>query len=652
MKSNKVSTPLLFPVLGMVLGISVAYSSFSSTGFDTFQGLIIFSLLTLLFAWVQTKKRVFFRLAFITSVFFTLGFILFTLNDVRTISSKVSSNEEVYLVKLTNVKDQGLKGQLVQAEITAQKQGDKWKELKSVSANLFLYKPKRAFEPEEVLLIKCQLLPHEETVNPGAFDSKYYYTSQGVLYSAFVGSEGLEALSQEKTINYYIWITRQYFKKKIQETISGREAGVANALILGDKSLLDNSVVEAFTNTGTMHVLAVSGMHVGIILMILLFFLGLFSRFISKKQALVIALCLIWFYGLLTGASAAVMRSVVMFTILSSAHLFNKPVNNLNNLFLSAILLLAWNPWNLFDIGFQLSYAAMLGLFLFTNPIESIFKVKNKPLNFIWKGSAVGFAATVFTTPLILYWFHQFPNYFFLSNLGVLILGNALLFLGLLLLISVFSAVLLKTVAFLLGIVIFLLIYWVETIDAIPGAISNGFQLSGFHLFLCLICLILWILALERRKLIFLSSVYSIGLVILFSFGRYESNFANKCHLLDSDNIQFICSGEKTAYAFYEKENGNVIQRRDTLFAKEYERFTGIETKLILLKDSNSVSVSGKKFHINKVADGWLIKSELKSIFFRQSLYTTTPKHVDLVINRSKIQHQYGLAKQVFSFAY
>lgn len=145
--------------------------------------------------------------------------------------------------------------------------------------------------------------------------------------------------------------------------MSGKNLAIALALILGDKSLIDSEITASFTNTGAMHVLAVSGLHIGIIMQILMVVFSQFPRFISKRKAIFTVVVLMWFYAFITGLSPSVLRAVFMFSVLVVAQLMGKNYSAINTLFFTGFVLIFINPFTLFDIGFQLSFLAMLGIF-------------------------------------------------------------------------------------------------------------------------------------------------------------------------------------------------------------------------------------------------------------------------------------------------
>ena len=184
-------------------------------------------------------------------------------------------------------------------------------------------------------------------------------------------------------------------------------------------------------------------------------FLMLFKKWISKNQIIIIALVIVWIYSLMTGLSASVVRSAVMFTLLVGSGLLNRSYNNFNVLAFSAFLILMWNPHFLYDIGFQLSYLAMFGIFMFYKPLGKLIYFKNKIIRLAYEGTMVGIAAQILTVPLTLYYFHQFPNYFIITNLGLMIFSFLILALGIALFSFNWLAFLAKFFAYILFVSLF-----------------------------------------------------------------------------------------------------------------------------------------------------------------------------------------------------
>jgi competence protein ComEC len=314
-----------------------------------------------------------------------------------------------------------------------------------------------------------------------------------------------------------------YLGQSLEDNLSGKELAIAKALILGDKSLLDTEVKNSFTNTGAMHVLAVSGLHVGIIMQILMVFLGFFSKWIDRKTSILLVVGIMWIYAVLTGLSPSVLRAVFMFSVLVLAQISGKQHDSVNSLFFTAFVIFLFDPYTLFDIGFQLSFLAMLGIFLFYRQIEEVVFIDNKWIRKVWQGTAIGFAAQIMTTPLSLYYFHQFPNYFILTNIGLMASSGLILGLG----IFIFSITWLKPLAkfagLILGLIIYLSLLFIEWVERLPGAVAYGFEVSLLVvLFMGILALILFRVK-ENRKIQFAAFAIAGLMLISMVYRRYQN---------------------------------------------------------------------------------------------------------------------------------
>ncbi|QDH77823.1 ComEC family competence protein [Echinicola soli] len=259
--------------------------------------------------------------------------------------------------------------------------------------------------------------------NPKGFDYRRFMARKQVYHQHFVndkvirlGTEGRFSLSGS------ILLVRERLGKLLAQTFEDNHAlEVGKALLLGQKADLGEAVSEAYVTAGAMHVLAVSGLHVG---MIYGFFLLFFkpSQLSTGKRMLFLSVVvlLIWIYAMLTGMSPSVMRAATMFTVLSLAQMQSRSSSVFNTLAISALLLMLFNPFIIFEVGFQLSYAAMFGILILQPAIVSIWLPKNKVMYYLWEITSVSIAAQLATFPLSAYYFHVFPNYFLLSNLWVI----------------------------------------------------------------------------------------------------------------------------------------------------------------------------------------------------------------------------------------
>ena len=271
----------------------------------------------------------------------------------------------------------------------------------------------------------------KNTGNPGALDYQRFLLFQGITAQVFLKSGEYAILPvTQASFQNFLNQTSSYVIKTLQTYIPRqKEAGVAEALLIGYRNDLDKQLVQSYSNTGVVHIIAISGLHLG---MIYGFILLLFSSFKNKRWyrfvVPVIALSVIWLFTLLAGAVPSILRSAVTFSFIAVGMFINRKTNIYNTLAASAFCLLLFNPYMLWDVGFQLSYAAVLSIVLFTKPLYNCLYVQNKLLNRIWQLTCVNIAAQILTLPIVLYNFHQFPLLFLINNLLVIPLSEIILF--------------------------------------------------------------------------------------------------------------------------------------------------------------------------------------------------------------------------------
>ncbi len=259
----------------------------------------------------------------------------------------------------------------------------------------------------------------ENSGNPEEFNYKKYLAYNFIENTDYLSAEDWQIIDSSggRTMQTRALSIRQFLIEKLEETgISNDELAVISALALGYKNDLSDELRHSYSSSGAMHILAVSGLHVGIIYGILVF---IFSFIKNRKYAwfkTLIIICFIWFYALLTGLSPSVSRAALMFSIIALSKLQNRNSSSLNAVVVSAFILLLINPYNITNIGFQLSYIAVIGIIMLFEPIYAMLEVKNKFLDKIWSLTAVSIAAQIATAPIAIYYFHQFSNYFLLTN--------------------------------------------------------------------------------------------------------------------------------------------------------------------------------------------------------------------------------------------
>ncbi len=272
-------------------------------------------------------------------------------------------------------------------------------------------------------------------LNPAAFDYAAYLAGQNVFHRSFADSLewavtgtrralSLEALGERSRAAWF---------GSLQPYLAGDQLAVAAALIMGKRDLLGSEVKSAYADTGAIHVLAVSGLHVGILALIVMQFLRLLlpARPVWLALRTVLTILLVWYFALITGLSASVQRAALMVTVV----LIGKQVNRNNNIFnllaIAALAMLVVEPKQLFQVGFQLSFTAVAGIALFARPLQRLVYLPGR-LRLVWDAVSVSTAAQLGTLPLSLFYFGQFPVYFLLSGTLVIVFAYGVLGLGLL----------------------------------------------------------------------------------------------------------------------------------------------------------------------------------------------------------------------------
>ena len=290
------------------------------------------------------------------------------------------------------------------------------------------------FSYGDELLVPYNFKPVDPPFNPAVFNYKAYLANQHIYEQSFLypGQYKIIAHNAGNAVIAYSLRLREklvnLFKTNIKDA---NAAAVASTLILGYKADLSPDVLQAYAKTGTIHVLSVSGAHVAIVFVFISFALSFLNR--SRRGQwikAVVSIIFIWAYAMLTGFSPAVCRSAIMISMVILGRAGYRNNNTANLLALSAFVLLIYDPLLIADVGFQLSYLAVLGLIMLQPIINNWFRIENKYGRKIWYYISASIAAQVITFPLAAFYFHQFPIYFLVSNLFIIIPSELILFSG------------------------------------------------------------------------------------------------------------------------------------------------------------------------------------------------------------------------------
>jgi competence protein ComEC len=389
------------------------------------------------------------------------------------------------------------------------KKGHTWLK-KSEKAILYLEKDSlsKKLVYGDCILIYTQLKAIGGPKNPFEFDYKKNCERNGLFLQCHIKKKAWKILPFHKGIylkNQALKFRGELFNILKKHLPEKNEYSVAQALIAGNTDDLDKDLLSAYSSAGVIHVLSVSGLHIGLVYMALnglLFFLNK-NRILTLLKFFIL-LGFLWFYTLLSGFSPSVLRAAMMMSLLILGRAMGRYTNSYNTLAGSAFVLLLCSPTLILNLGFQLSYLAVGGILFLHPKLYRQYKFEKYLVDKTWQLISVSISAQVFTFPLILFHFQQLPNYFILANLLVIPLASAILFLGIALIAMSHFAMLSSHIAFLMSLLLKCINKFVCFIEGLPYSISKGFNINFIELILlyaCIICLIYFLIHRNNKYL-------------------------------------------------------------------------------------------------------------------------------------------------------
>lgn len=313
---------------------------------------------------------------------------------------------------------------------------DLWK--KTIGKIILFHNGDVRYKPGDKIIVENKLKEIKPPKTPFDIDYKKIYAKQGIFLQQFLhDGDMLYSYGIQKFSLYRIAAEiNEYLKSKLAESLSPQSYSIAAALLLGDKSALDDSTKSTFANSGIMHILAVSGLHVGILFLIINALFSFLKTFRHGKLLLfVVSVLLLWSFAFVTGLTSSVVRASLMFTVFSAGPLTGRRTFGINITAVSAILILLLNPYALFEIGFQLSFAAVFAILFFYKDIYGLMTFKHSIPDYLWQICSVSIAAQIGTFPLVVLYFQHFQPLFLLFNLiaipfAFLVLTGGIVFLS------------------------------------------------------------------------------------------------------------------------------------------------------------------------------------------------------------------------------
>jgi len=445
-------------------------------------------------------------------------------------------------------------------------EGD-WRE---ASGKLLAYmqKEKEAAELSigDVVVIPCEFNEVAPPANPGEFNYKRFLSFKDIYQQAYVPEGNWILIEQRWRLRAVAEEGRRYLRSRIDIIgMSDDEEAISAALLLGKKDELGPELSRSYASAGAMHVLAVSGLHVGIIFFILQ---GIFKLAGYWRKGLiwpsVIVIIGLWVYAFITGLSPSVVRAATMFSAVTLGNGINRQSDVYNTISSSAFLLLLFNPFYIMEVGFQLSYLAVIGIIYLHPRIYALLYFPQKVWDYLWQITCVSIAAQIATFPLGVLYFHQFPTYFLLSNLVVIPAAFLILYIG----VAYFALGWIPGLGSLIGKALGWSIYGLNVsvawVESMPGSLLQGLDIGILETWLIYVLigfLIYFWFYRSKPAMLWAGATLSLLMIIqvqeLYSLKRFE-------HLVIYD-----VRGKSVVNLVGEEEN---ILICDSLFAMSKDR--------------------------------------------------------------------------------
>ncbi|MBU2939217.1 ComEC family competence protein [Lacinutrix sp. C3R15] len=293
----------------------------------------------------------------------------------------------------------------------------------------------KQLEVDEILITTESFTAISPPINPNQFNYKKYLEKRYIYHQIYSTNKNLFRVSNNThTFFGYAAQLRKNINLKLNKYhFKTDELAIINALILGQRQHIRKEVYTHYVNAGAIHILAVSGLHVGILLLLLnIFFKPLEQLKNGRILKMIVVILLLWCYTIIAGATASIVRAATMFSIIAYAMHLKRPSNIYNTLAISVFFILIFKPLFLFDVGFQLSYLAVIAIVSIQPILYKIWKPKYWLVNKLWEITTVTLAAQFGVLPISLYYFHQIPGLFWLSNIVIIPLLGTILVSGIL----------------------------------------------------------------------------------------------------------------------------------------------------------------------------------------------------------------------------
>lgn len=405
----------------------------------------------------------------------------------------------------------------------------------------------------DLIIIKGNLDTIAGPPNPHMFNYSKYLDNRQIYHQLFVDKGNWTRLGRTGVNPLFLLAEKcrmAFLETFRQFSIVGQDFALVSALLLGNSEYLDAEIRQEFSYAGATHVLSVSGLHVGIVYIAadkMLFFLKRGRK--TRRLHTILTILLIWIYAVITGLCTSVTRASLMFSLVAAGKMLKRSSENYNVLIVSAFLQVLINPFETTQVGFQLSYLAVLGIFAFYKPTEEMISTENRIISWLWPLISVSLAAQLATSPLSCYYFNMFPVYFLIANLIVVPLSGLIIYLAIALLAAGTAGITHEWLALPLKWGLQLMRGSVDMIQSWPGAVIEPIVMteSQVLLFYLAIIAVFAFFVLEKRQwaFVFLASFICIAGISTFeNFRKMKNNTLAIYNVNGSTAIDLIAGGK------------------------------------------------------------------------------------------------------------
>lgn len=433
--------PLLRLLPGLITGIIIQYHLPHPVFIELTIIVFLFLCITAIrFLSVQQKYRLTIPVGItIYIILICFGSVITRLNNItqhKNWIGKKSNTDQPIVIRLLETPVERKKSFKTTAAIEKKLEHGKWMPVKGTLLLYFSKEEKnRLLKQGDILLMNQSPQPVETNTNPGAFDYAAYLARNHIYHRSFLRTNQYRRIDTGR-LSLFTRATHIVLSVLRKHIPGKQEQAIAEALFIGYTFDLEEELLEAYSRTGVIHVIAISGMHLGLVYGMLLLLTSPLKKFkYIKWSRPILILTVLWGFSVLVGAGASVLRAAVIFSFMILGEWLQRKNNVYNSLAASMFCLLCFNPFYLWDVGFQLSYAAVAGIMVFTKHIYRYWYTPYRPIRYCWQLLVVTCSAQVFTIPIVLYHFHQFPNLFLFTNLVVVPLSGLVLYTCIILLI-------------------------------------------------------------------------------------------------------------------------------------------------------------------------------------------------------------------------